>query len=239
MCQTATAADFVSSLGAGVGLAPDYEGSDDYTAVPLLFGRIGWGDGKYVALQGNQLRWNLGDNTIEFGPLLQYRRDRDDVDNKQVDRLDDVDAAVEAGLFLTGRSGPWSATLEFATDISDTYNGYIITLGGKYQTNITESLKTTYGLSTTYASGNYMETYFQIDNGNRGTSTLPNYTADRGQLKDVGLSMAADYRINKSWSVLGNLGYKYLMGDAADSPIVDDEGSKSQLFIGAMGIYHF
>ena len=83
-----------------------------------------------------------------------------------------------------------------------------------------------------------MDTYFSVDLGNRGTSTLPSYTAEGG-FKDIGMSVAADYKFNEKWSVVGNLGYKYLVSDAADSPIVDDEGSEGQLFLGAMGIYRF
>ena len=238
LCQAAVAADYKTSVGLGVGMAPDYEGSEDYTAVPLLFARVGWGDGDYVMLKGTQLKWNLLNDQIEFGPLLQYRGERDDVDNDRVDAMKDIDAAVEAGFFLTGRSGPWSATLEFAADVSDTYDGFLITLGGNYRQTISDDFKMTYGVSTTYASDNYMETYFQVDAGNRGTSTLPNYNADGG-FKDVGLNVAADYSFNAKWSVVGNLGYKYLLGDAADSPIVDDEGSEGQFFLGAMGVYRF
>ncbi|MFV0438304.1 MAG: MipA/OmpV family protein [Desulfopila sp.] len=237
--QSATAADVVSSLGAGIGMGPDYEGSDNYTLVPLLYGQIGWGNGQYVALEGNQLRWNMGNNQIEFGPLLQYRPKRGNVDDNRVDDLQNIDAAAEAGMFITGRSGPWSATAEFAADISDTYNGYLITLIGRYQTQTTDELTTTFKISSTYASGNYMETYFQIDNGNRHGSSLHNYKADRGQLKDIGLAMVNDYRINRNWSIMGNIGYKYLLGDAADSPIVERAGSEGQFYLGAMGVYHF
>lgn len=238
LCQAALAADYTTSLGLGVGMAPDYEGSEDYTAVPLVLARIGWGDGDYVMLKGTQLKWNLWNDQIEFGPLLQYRMGRDDVENNQIDAMDEIDAATEAGFFVTGRSGPWSATFDFAADVSGEHDGYLVTLGGSYRQTVSEIFKITYGISTTYASDNYMDTYFSVDVSNRGTSTLTSYTADGG-FKDVGLNVAADYEFSEKWSIVGNLGYKYLMGDAADSPIVDDEGSDGQLFLGAMGVYRF
>ena len=238
ICQGSYGADYKTSLGLGVGMAPDYEGSEDYTAVPLVFARVGWGDGDYVMLKGTQLKWNLWNDQIEFGPLLQYRMERDDVDNDQVDAMEKIDDAVEAGFFVTGRSGPWSATLDFAADISGEHDGYLVTLGGNYQQDFSEMFKVTYGLSTTYASDKYMSTYFSVKPGNRGTSTLPNYKAEKG-FKDIGVNVAADYKFNEKWSVVGNLGYSYLVGDAADSPIVDDEGSEGQFFLGAMGVYRF
>lgn len=237
--QSAPAADYNAGIGLGLGIVPDYEGSEDYTFVPILFGRFAYDNGKYVMLNGNKLKWNLLNDRIEFGPLLQYRGERDDVDNDQVDDLKDVDGAIEAGFFVTGRSGPWSATLEFAADVSGEHDGFLVTLGGNYRQAVSQRLTMTYGLSTTFASDNYMETYFQIDSGNRGTSTLPDYSADDGEFKDIGLNMSADYRVNDRWSIKGNLGYAYLLGDAADSPIVDDEGSASQFMLGLTGVYHF
>lgn len=238
-CQPVSAEDYQSAIGLGVGMVPDYEGSEDYEAVPLLFGKFTYGNGSYVMLRGNQIKWNLFDSQIQFGPLLQYRGERDDVDNNQVDRMKDVDGAAEAGLFLTGVFGPWSATVEFAADVSGEHDGYLVTLGGDYKTHMSERLTMTFGASTTYASSNYMETYFQVDSGNRGSSTLPDYSSDSGELKDVGIHMVADYALNDRWSVMGNLGYKLLIGDAADSPIVDDEGSDGQMFFGVTGVYRF
>ena len=110
-CQPAIAD---TSLGLGVGMAPDYEGSSDYQGIPMLYGRYNYGEGKYLLLQGTQLRWNLLSEKIQFGPLVQYRPERDDVDNNQVDKMSKVDAAFEAGLFVTGKFGPWALNLDFA-----------------------------------------------------------------------------------------------------------------------------
>ena len=235
-CQSAVAK---TSLGLGVGMAPDYEGSSDYQAVPMLYGRYGYGDGKYLLLKGTQLKWNLLNDKFQFGPLVQYRAERDDVDNNQVDRMKKVDAAFEAGAFFTAKFGPWGANLEFAADVSGEHDGYLVTIGGDYQAKISEELKMTFGVSTTYASDDYMETYFQVDASNRGSSDLRNYSSDSGEFKDISLTVATTYDLNDSWSIVGNLGYKKLLGDASDSPLVDDEGDENQLFVGAMGVYHF
>lgn len=233
---SAAAADYNYAVGFGVGLAPDYEGSEDYEAFPMVFGRYSYGNGSYVMLRGNQFTWNFLGDKVQFGPLLQYRHARDDVDNDQVDRMDDIDAGAEAGFFLTGVFGNWSTTLEFAVDVSGEYDGYLVTLGGDYKAYADEVVVIILGASTTYAGDNYMETYFQVDAGNRGTSTLPDYSAGDGEFKDVGVHMVADYNINDRWSIVGNLHYKLLLGDAEDSPIVENDG---QFFVGASGVYHF
>lgn len=237
--QPAFAAAPKTSLGLGVGMVPDYEGSDNYTAVPLLYGRYSYGDGAYLQLRGNELKWNFLNDKVEFGPLLEYRMSRNDVASNRVDKMDKVDAALAAGAFLTGRINNFSATVKFAADVSGEDTGYTVTLGGDYQAKVSDKLRMTFGLSTTYASDDYMESYFQVDNSNRGNTTLDNNDADDGEFKDVGLHMTANYSFTSNWSVVSNLGYKRLVGEAEDSPIVDDAGSANQFFLGATAVYTF
>ena len=88
----------VAGLGAGV--APDYEGSDDSTGVPMFMFQQNYDSGRFVKLMGPNLKVNLlADKQFSLGPVLNYRPKRDDVDNDQVDRMDKVDAAFEAGVF--------------------------------------------------------------------------------------------------------------------------------------------
>ena len=51
-------------------------------------------------------------------------------------------------------------------------------------------------------------------------SGLPMYQAGAG-LKDIGLMVALQYKINSSWGLLGIMKYTKLLGDAMDSPIVE------------------
>lgn len=228
-----------TSIGLGVGFAPDYEGSEDYDAVPMLFYQYSYGNGSYVQLRGTTLKWNLFDDQYQFGPLVKYRFERDDVDDDQVDRLRDVDEAIEAGFFFNAQFGQFGVGVDFAADVSDEHEGYLVTLGGDYRAEIAPDFSMTFGVSTTYASEDFMETYFQIDSSNRGTSSLPNYSADDGEFKDIGFSIVSNYQFNDSWSLVTNFAYTALLGDAEDSPIVSDRGDENQFFLGAMGVYTF
>ena len=237
--SSVSAADLKTSLGLGVGMAPDYEGSEDYEAVPLPYARVSWDDsGKYVLLEGESLRANLLSDNWQLGPMLQYRKGRDDVDNDKVDKMKDIDDAVEAGMFLAYKTGQWKFGIDAIADISDEHDGYLVTLRGAYTFDISSELKLTPVVSTTYADDDYMETYFQVDGSNVGSSGLDLYEADSG-IKDVAVSLVADYEINEQWSLLGIAKYTQLLDDAKDSPVVDDEGDDGQMFIGMMGIYHF
>ncbi len=57
VASIATAADI--SIGGGAGMAPDYEGSDDYKFVPIPFANLALENGMFVNLQGLTVKANL------------------------------------------------------------------------------------------------------------------------------------------------------------------------------------
>lgn len=236
-------------LGAGVGIAPDYEGSDDYEAQPALFGRYTWASGRFVDLGGSNsagraasLRANLISESMSsvwrFGPVFQFRPERDDVDDNRVDRLNKVDNAFELGAYGGFSTGPWSANLTFAADVSDEHEGYVVTLDGGYAWKLDDKLRLTFRAAATYADSDYMDTYFSIDADDAARGGLPVFDADSG-MKDVGLKIAASYRINQSWGLLGSVSYFRMLGDAEDSPVVDGVGDENQFSGVIAATYHF
>lgn len=225
-------------IGLGAHYSPDYEGGDDYEAGIAAFGRYNWGSGRYVSLGGTsgsekavRLRANLvstdQSDVWEFGPLLQYRLERDDVDNNMVDRLNDVDAATELGVYGGFKSGPWAAGVGFVADVSSEHDGYLVYMKGKYDIVANDSFSMNLGAHVTYADEEYMDTYFGV-NGNESVRTgLPVYNADSG-FKDVGIGLTAHYRFTKTWGLMGNVGYTRMLSDAEDSPLVDGVGDENQ-----------
>ena len=69
-----------------------------------------------------------------------------------------------------------------------------------------------------------MSDYFGVSTVQAGSSAagLGAFDADAG-FKDIHVQLSADYDINNRWSIMGGVGYKRLIGDAADSPIVETE----------------
>ena len=221
-------------VGLGVGVNPDYEGSDDYEGVPALFGQYMWASGRYVELggtAGSEQAARLSANIISrdwstaltFGPLLQYRLERDGVDERQVDSLKKVDDATELGAFLGLKTGPWSLELAFAADVSDEHEGSLVYLTGGYEWPVNDRFLLDFSVSGTYADSDYMETYFSVDSKNRGTSTLPDYNASSG-IKDAGLSVTGIYQFNQTWGMVGSVSWTRMLNDAEDSPLVDGQG---------------
>ncbi|MFV1998421.1 MAG: MipA/OmpV family protein [Acidiferrobacterales bacterium] len=229
-------------VGLGVLAKPDYEGSDDNETIAVPFGMYHWASGRYVELGGSGGNENAGRLSLNlitrdssevwtFGPLLQYRLKRDDdVENRQVERMQEVDAATELGVFVGFETGPWSADLSFAGDVSDEHDGYLVYLKGGYKLMQTSKILVALGVETSWADSSYMETYFGVDNNNVGNSGLPFYKPDSG-FKDIGLSLTGVYSFNKTWSLAGVASYTRMLNDAEDSPLVEGNqgvGDKNQ-----------
>ena len=226
-------------VGLGFGFAPDYEGSDDSQGIPMLMLKGKYDSGRSFTLTGTNLRVNLvPSRQYSFGPILNYRHGRDDVENDQVDAMKDIDDALELGLYGMVDVNNFMLGAEFLADVSDEHDGMLGKISLGYRWKAASSLTIVPTAFSTYADGDYMETYFGINAGNRGTSTLPNYSADSG-FKDVGISLAADYALTEQWGISGLLAYSALLNDAKDSPIVDDEGNDKQMTFGLMGTYRW
>ncbi len=227
------------SLGAGAAMVPDYEGSDDMTGVPALFFSADWQEGYFIKLMGNSIRANVfADKTWTMGPVLQYRAKRNsDVDNSAVSDMRKIDAAIEGGVFIGYAAEGWDARLQWVGDLSNTHDGSLVKLNLGYAFR-EANLRTRIGMSTTYASDDYMDTYFSVDANNAARSGLSRYSADGG-IKDIGVDLSVRYGINAQWDVMGLLGYTALLNDAKDSPVVDDEGDSNQFSVGLMAIYNF
>jgi outer membrane protein len=223
-------------VGLGVGSVPDYEGSDTNEGTVAPFGRYNWASGRYISLGGTanaeraaRLKMNLltKDSAWELGPVLQYRMERSDVDNNKVDKMKDVNAATEAGAFLGWKADRLSLSTTYVTDVSDEYNGDVWYFNGYYAIPVDEQFKLVFGAYTTWASDDYMETYFGVDGNDAARSGFPKYTASSG-FKDAGMLLIGHYKFNQTWGVAGVVNYTRMLNDAQDSPLVNKAGDENQ-----------
>jgi outer membrane scaffolding protein for murein synthesis (MipA/OmpV family) len=228
------------TVGAGVAVVPDYEGSEDYKAAPLLHFRMAWANGRYFDFTGNRIKFNImKDSNWSIGPMARYRGERDDdVDDDQVSRMKDVDAAIELGGFVAYEFGEnFEVGANLVQDVADGHDGYLVGFHVGYKIHM-EKMMIGLKAFTTYVNNDYMEAYFSVNHSNVGNAQLRFYDADEG-FKDVGLTCVISYKFNDSWGTTGVLGYTRLVGDPADSPVVDNRGDENQLLGGIMATYRF
>lgn len=224
-------------VGGGGAYVPDYEGSDDYELQPFPFVSIVYDD--LVFINGPSLGVNLVDiEGLRAGPIARYSFGRDEDDNNALDGLGDTDDSIELGGFVNYSVGIWSAGLTVVQDVAGGHEGLLAEASTGLNVPLTEDLTSSLEASATWASSDYMETYFGVSPGQSARSGLRQFEADAG-FKDAAVTLGLDYRITESIGVSGRAQYKRLLEDAADSPIVDDEGSADQFFGGLFLTYRF
>ena len=181
----------------------------------------------------------IASRAFDAGPILRYNfgRNGSNIGNPQIKALPDIDGGIELGGY---------AQLNFPVGGFKTFVAPRISVvqgvsGGASGTVVEGSLGLTrlqddwvFGarVSATYANDTYMNAQFGV--GAASPSGLAAFNASAG-IKDVGVSVFANYKINDRVSATGVAGYKRLTGDAANSPIVTVAGNKNQAFL-ALGL---
>jgi outer membrane protein len=194
------------TLGLGPGVAPDYEGSADYEAVPFWNLRLGnlYHPETYVQVVGPRLLSNfLPSDHWRLGLAGQFIKERDDVENNQVDDLKSVDASVMLGLiagydFLATPQNDLALEVEGRQDVAND-NGFLGTIRGRYGSRLSERWRLDSFLSTTWASEDYMSSYFGIEAGDAARSGLDRFNADEG-FKEVAFGATLTWRFLERWS---------------------------------------
>ena len=223
----------------GVGSLPEFEGSDDRQLVPFVVSRFSL-FGNETEIDGLQARLDLVDHPVwRAGPALSLTIPRgDDVDALAVSMLPTLDLAAELGGFVgfrtpfgNAKEGTLSGLISARRDVAGVHDGWLVTGELEYFFAAARWLRFGLQVNSTYASSDYMQTYFGIDEGGSLVSGLPRYTADSG-IKDVGTELYSVLSFSERSGVLVRYAYNRLLNDAADSPVVTVDGSRDQVFVG-------
>jgi outer membrane protein len=231
-------------FGGGVGSYPDYFGSKDYDVGAAPFGRFSLGGSRFVRLLGNEIRVNvLDDRNWQLGPAALWRFSRKDVENPVVNKVHEIDDALSLGLF---GGYVWRDTQEIRRmagvgawafgDTTDVYNGWTAGLNAYAMQPVARMVTLAGGAAFTYGSENYMNEYLGVTPADSLASGLPVYQPGGG-VRDVRGWVTAVVSLSLHWHLGVGAMYSRLVGNAADSPLVAQEGSKNQWIYGAGALY--
>ncbi len=227
---------FSLSLGGGGILAPDYPGSNRYRVRPLPAV-----DAKYRDLVFLSVQDGLGANLVRAGgftagPLAVYQPGRHESDNSSALRgLGQVGDGIGVGGFATYALGDWTVKVTAVQDVTQGNRGLVVNPTLTYGTFLPPVVvAVTPGL--TFADDRYNRSFFGISGAQSRRSGLPAYDADGG-LNSADLALTAIYDLTDRVSLVGLAAYSRLLGEAADSPLVEDEGSANQFALGLFLTY--
>ncbi|MEO5774552.1 MAG: MipA/OmpV family protein [Sphingomicrobium sp.] len=239
----------VTTIGGGIGMTPDYEGSNDYRIIPAAairtrIGNVG------ITTRGLYVYADLintgGKVDFDLGPIAGLRMNRSGkIKDDVVDLLPERNKAIEVGGFagvsfhqLTNPYDTLSIRLDAVHDVGKAHKSTVVTPTIDFATPLSRSIYVGASLSADFVSNRFADYYFSISPADTLASGLPTFDAGGG-MKSWKVGALANYSLSgnllKGWSIFALANHSQLLGDFKRSPIVRDRGSASQ-WMGALGL---
>ncbi len=218
--------------GVGMGLLPDYIGSDEYglRVVPLLEARYG----QRLRIDGGLVTYAVvKKGNFEAGPLLNLAFGRSESRSPVLRGIRDIDTVFETGAFVRYRSKVGMVSIDFRQALGDELGQSIrLTAGhGIYQSGKFSAIA---AVRARWLSDRGMQRHFGVTPADSATSEfgLPAFAASSG-VSDVNLNLVGSYHVTDRTRFVGLISAGHLVGDAADSPLVTgSNGSAFQTTVG-------
>ncbi len=235
LAPTPGLADGISlSLGFGGQVRPTYSGSDSYDVSPwgyFSLHEIEWGPISRGDVGPRELR-----EGFTFGGAVRPVRGRSADDNPELAGLADVDFSIEAGLRAQYGTGDWRVFGDLRYGVIG-HESVVAELGGDAIFHAGPDTYITLGPRLLFGSDAYADTYYGITAAEALASSFAAYDP-QGGLVSAGLQMNVIHELNEDWSLRGRLEVSELVGDAADSPIVQG-GTTTQMRAGVTIVRRF
>jgi MipA family protein len=217
-----------NSIGLDATVIPRYQGGESYRVLPLpvLTYSAPLSSSAFLFAEGLNagIAFPLG-RYASAGLLIGVLPGREEDDSDRLNGLGDISTTFEYGAFARAQYGPASADVRF---LQAAHSGY----GNRVKFTVSYALihsgtdRVRLSADTVWSNGPSQQTYFGVDAGQAVNSAagLPAYDPSSG-FSRADVSLAWDHRIGEHWSLRGKIGYGTLLGDAADSPVVERRGS--------------
>jgi len=225
-------------VGGMVAVGPKYQGSKEYEVYgfPLLIPDRFDSNGRVSVANIDDVRFRLLDlYGFEIGPIGGWRFGRDEKDGQLLTGLGDIDGGLVVGAYGGYRFGNTLASISYGHQVTGQDDaGGLLRFGLETKFRPTNRISMTAMLGATWADDDYMATNFGVTAA-QATATRAAFDADAG-FKDVNFTLASDIDLDARWTLKLVGRYTHLIGDAADSPIVETESQ----FYGGLGLtYRF
>ncbi|MCC7167781.1 MAG: MipA/OmpV family protein [Rhodospirillales bacterium] len=229
------------TLGLAAIMFPKYEGADAVTVWPLPYIDVKWKDTIFLnTFEG--LGWNAWKTrNFRVGPVVTYVLPGD-----KISGANDTDFGIYGGLFAEFAFDYWKFDAKILQSLMGSSEGQKAEIGMGAGIKLERKVSLFARLSTSWASENEMKTYFGLSDREASDVTqfqnakpkVLTYAPGAG-MKDVALSLNVGWDVSERWKILGEGKYAYLLGDAADSPLVDRFGSANQFTLWTGVAYKF
>jgi len=168
--------------------------------------------------------------------VLGYEGGRREDADPHLNGLGDVHPSLTAGIFGNYHLERFDAGVTVRQSITHSGNGLTGLVHLDYRIPLRRARTfLSVGPDFEFANAQYNQTFFGVSPTQSYDSGLPVFTP-RGGVKDVGLHGTATHFLSQHLLVRALVSFKDIVGDAANSPIVQD---RAQVVFGVGLAYHF
>lgn len=222
----------ILTVGGGVQFLPAYPGAEEVTIQPLFTGGLRR-EGEPIPARspddGFAFSFTGRGGAIELGPVLHFQNERREEDVGAP--VGEVDFTVEAGGFISLNVGPNLRLRAEARRGIGGHESFLGDIGADLALRPGDSTVITIGPRLRLNDDDYLDTYFGVTPAAALASGLPAYDPE-GALRAVGVIAGLTHEFGRTFGIYAYAGYDRLIGDAADSPIVQAFGSEDQFSAG-------
>jgi hypothetical protein len=244
----ATAYGWTRAAIVGIANHPDFEGSRTSHTEFIAGGMASYRTREHgsFGLGNHGLGWSLEREDYSFGIALSGDAGRVDSDDRssglvgkrpgsaRLAGMGTISSTPMLGVFGSVKLGglPLSASLRQATS---SHKGTLLDLGTALPLRVNPRTTLSLSPSLTWADSRYNQAYFGVSAEQAARTGFKAYSAGAG-IKSAQLAFGAEVALAKNWQLQGQVQVGRLLGDAANSPIVE---RKTQIGTGVMVGYRF
>jgi len=227
-------------IGAGVVHSPSYVGAKESRSHAVLVPDLRYRKGAFEASTMGGLRYWLRENQdFQFAVKLGVDGGREDHKVKGTlgqsgsDRLrgmGKLKGTAELGVVgsWSGLGLPLQFELKTALGRNKGHGGTLASLGTSLPLFAKGDLELGLEASLGFADKRYLQAYYGVTAAQSAATSFAPFSPKAG-LYGADLGLSARYRLGERWSMLANLGYHRVLGDAAKSPLVERKGAPTAL----------
>lgn len=224
--------------GVGVAYQPHDPTGTRYETRPIPYLDLSWGRVNLSSDEG--LSWDaLKANGWSAGPFVNYVEGR--TANGALHGLRDVSDMGEAGGFIEySPTDAWRVFAEVGRTFggSNGQGGVLGRVGGEVDYPLGHGIFGGTTLAAHYANAEQAQTFFGVSGAQSQASGIRAYNASGG-FQNLTLTQSVAFPIAPNWSLITSASWIHLVGSAADSTIVRQQGRVNQGELDVAVAYHF
>jgi len=233
--------DWYLTLGGAGFIAPKFEGARrrELQFSPIISVGRGGPEARFVSRNDNVSFSLLDQGAVRAGIAGKLVMPRDEDTSSDLKGLRKIKLGAELGGFVEIYPTDWiRARAELRQGIRS-HDGVVADLSADAFTDVLPNLRLSGGPRASFVSAGYNKAYYGVNAAQSAASGLSQFDADGGGLHSLGVGAALTWKATDRISTTSFVEYKRLKGEAADSSLVNERGSKTQLMFGLAATYKF